>query len=87
MYTYIYIYTHMCVLSRAAPQPAQSRRALAPSRITANFQAKNLKFGVRVKRILTQRRWAFLAHRLISCALAPSRITAIDRPRIVCNDP
>ena len=62
VYTYIYIYIYIYIYSRRI----QEKRHIDPRNVGPIFKLRIYNFGAWVKQILTQRRWAFLAHRLIS---------------------
>ena len=57
MYIYIYIYIYICF----SEHPLGDSAHLRPI-----FVLRIYNFGIRVKRTLKQKRWVFLAHRLIS---------------------
>ena len=64
---YVYMYnTLFRAHSRAAPARKPWARASSTRPLLAIFKLRISKFGVWVNRILTSRRWAFLAHRLFS---------------------
>ena len=71
IYIYMYTYTHMlCVYTYIYiyiySRRIQEKRHIDPRNVGPIFKLRIYNFGAWVKQILTQRRWAFLAHRLIS---------------------